>query len=310
MQTALSAALPVFALILIGYICARRDWLGAHGMDVLNRFVIYLALPALLFLAMARIEWADLRQGGYVATLALSIGLTFVASLMLEPRPRPPLADRAIQALSASYANAGFMGIPLCLAVLGPESLPPAIIATLMTAGLQFAIVIAVVEIASQPSGQAWCAIGHTLGSLARNPLIAAPVLGCAYGALGAPLPTGVARLGELLANAASPCALVAIGMFLARPAQSHERLAVVHAVGLKLLLQPAIAAALAWWVFDMPPVWAATALLMMALPTGTGPFMLASMHGRSAATASRVILISTVLSVVTISALVAVIPR
>ena len=73
----------------------------------------------------------------------------------------------------------------------------------------------------------------------------------------------------------------------------------------LKLLLQPGLTAVLAFRVFTMPPLWADAAVLLAALPTGTGPFMLAKLYDRQAAVTSRTILISTAISVVTITVLV-----
>ncbi len=80
---------------------------------------------------------------------------------------------------------------------------------------------------------------------------------------------------------------------------------AVGRLVGLKLVFQPAITAFLAFRVFDLPAIWAHSALLLSALPIGTGPFMLAQLYGREATVASRAILMSTVLSVVTVSLLI-----
>jgi predicted permease len=76
--------------------------------------------------------------------------------------------------------------------------------------------------------------------------------------------------------------------------------------VGLKLLVQPSITAVFAFGVFSMPPLWSHSALLLSALPIGTGPFMLAKLYNREAAVTSRAILISTVLSLITVSALLA----
>jgi predicted permease len=115
-----------------------------------------------------------------------------------------------------------------------------------------------------------------------------------------------VLQFTTLLGAAASPCALVTIGLFLAQgePAEHHG--AVWRIVALKLVLHPLITFVLVRWVFDMPPLWAATAVLLAALPVGTGPFMLAKLYEREPATTSRAILISTVLSLATVSVLVA----
>jgi predicted permease len=73
-----------------------------------------------------------------------------------------------------------------------------------------------------------------------------------------------------------------------------------------KLLFQPALTALLVLVVFDVPKIWALVAILAAALPVGTGPFMMSQLYQRDAAASARAILVSTVLSVVTISILVA----
>ncbi len=348
LSAVLNAALPIFALILAGFLCARRGLLGAGATDSLNRFVVWLALPALLFQAMAQITRAEIDHPAFLAAYGGAMAATFGCSFALDRRRNHRLADRAIEGLDAAYANTGFMGIPLCLAALGTASLPPAIIATLLTACVLFAAAIVLIEADLQrpdarhpdpahPAGVAAPRPGllpvlrKVAGSLARNPLLAAPVLGLAFAATGAGLPAPLLRFTTLLGAAASPCALVTIGLFLAEsgagsrtPATAQSgparpdpatdtpthraatRGTVARLVALKLLLQPALTAFLAFVVFPMPAAWSHAALLLSALPIGTGPFMLAKLYDREAAVTSRAILLSTVLSVATISALVA----
>ena len=80
----------------------------------------------------------------------------------------------------------------------------------------------------------------------------------------------------------------------------------IARLVALKLLVQPAITGIFAFWVFEMPALWAHTALVLSALPIGTGPFMLAKLYNREAAVTSRAILVSTVLSLISVSAIIA----
>ncbi|NRF50597.1 AEC family transporter, partial [Pseudomonas stutzeri] len=119
-------------------------------------------------------------------------------------------------------------------------------------------------------------------------------------------LPAGLDRYVELLGASASPCALVTIGLFLAQAQPGGGRGAVGRLVAGQLVLPPAATAAVAFLVFPVPPLWAWCAVLMAALPIGTGPFMLAQMYGRDARATSRAILLSTVLSVPTVTLLVA----
>ena len=111
-------------------------------------------------------------------------------------------------------------------------------------------------------------------------------------------------RALTLLGAAASPCALVTIGLFLAQQTERAAARDVARLVGLKLLALPLFTFAIGRFV-AMPASWFETSLVLAALPTGSGPFMLAKLYGREAAATSRAILVSTVLSVATVSALV-----
>ncbi|OZI48048.1 AEC family transporter [Bordetella genomosp. 5] len=312
MSAVVNAAFPVFALILTGWLAARAKILGESATQALNRYVVYLSLPALLFRAMANADLTQLNHWGYIGAFWGGICVTFVLAFVPLTRRESGTAfsDRSLQGLAGAYANAGYMGIPLCLALLGPASLPPAIIATLLTACALFAATIALIEF-DQHRDRHWAAtLTKVARALARNPLLIAPVTGLVLALAGLQVPSGVDHYLELLGASASPCALVTIGLFLAQTPAAGGNHSVGRMVLAKLLVQPGVTALLAFWVFDMPPVWAWTAVLMAALPIGTGPFMLAQMYGRDATPTSRAILVSTLASVVTVSLLVAWISR
>ncbi|MBC9905404.1 AEC family transporter [Achromobacter xylosoxidans] len=306
MNAVVTSALPVFALILTGWLAARWRILGAGATDALNRYVVYLSLPALLFRAMTQVDLTHMAHWGFVGAFAGGIAVTFLASFLGARRTQRALTDRGIQGLAASYANAGYMGIPLCLALLGPDSMAPATFTTLLTASVLFGFAIALIEFDRQQTPNLSLTLFKVGRALLRNPLLAAPLLGLAWAFTGLALPEGVDRYVALLGASASPCALVTIGLFLAQTETSSSGPGVMRLVAGKLLLQPAVTAVLAFYVFAMPPVWAWTAVLMSALPIGTGPFMLAQMYGRDARVTSRAILVSTVASVLTVSLLVA----
>ncbi|MBV8796070.1 MAG: AEC family transporter, partial [Hyphomicrobiales bacterium] len=136
-----------------------------------------------------------------------------------------------------------------------------------------------------------------------------APALGALFLLSGLALPTAADTFLKLLGGAASPCALVALGLFLAAKRESSENDvgATALLVGLKLVLQPATTWLLATSVFGLSPLLTHTAVLLAALPTGTGPFMLAEFYRREAGVTSTVVLASTVASLATISAYLAV---
>ena len=305
MHTIINAVLPLFALILAGFVAGRRGLLGRNATDILNDFVVWMALPALLFQAMAQISWEEIRQPGYIAASALAMALIFAMSYIADRREGRRLADASITSMAASYGNAGYMGIPLCIMVLGEASLPAVIIATLLTACILFAFSIVLIELDLQRSTTLRATLRKVSVSLIRNPLVCAPIAGLVFSGVGGTLPGPVLQFTTLLGAAASPCALVTIGLFLSQGRSTQDRGAVWRIVSLKLLIHPLLAFALVTWVFDMPPMWASAAVLIAALPVGTGPFMVAKLYDRAPAITSEATLLSTVLSVVTVSLLV-----
>lgn len=310
MSTMLSAVLPIFALILAGYVCGRRGTFGPGATDSLNRFVVYLALPALLFLGAAHVTRATAGPPSFLIAFSLAMLACFALSFALERLAGHRVADCAIAGLGGGYANTGFMGIPLCLALFGDAGLPPALMSSLLTISGLFAIALILIEFDLQSSPNLGRTLLRTTRSLLANPLVVAPLAGFALDASGLPLPAPALHFATLLGDAASPCALVTIGLFLSRRRQpdepSAEPFGIARQVAIKMLLQPVLTGLIVWRCTSLPPLWTESAVLISALPTGTGPFMLAKLYDREAASISSVILISTLLSIVSITLLVA----
>ncbi len=304
-----STVLPIFALILAGFGFARWRGLGEEAVGLLNQYVVWVALPALLFDFLAEADWAKLNQPRFVLVFTAAMMATFALSMVLSPRvakQQRSLARRSLDALTAGYANTAYMGIPLASGLLGAAGLAAAIISALLTVCALFAFSIALVEIDLNRGHSSLAAIGKVGKSVLMNPLVASPIAGAIWALVGVPLPGAVSAFCKMLGASATPVALVTIGMFLAQQREGGGRDAPAEltlAVVLKLAVQPLLTLALLA-VIPLPAPYAAAALLLAALPTGTGPFMVAQLYGQEVALASRAILISTILSVLTISVL------
>lgn len=306
MGATIAVTLPIFGFIATGLLASRLKLLGANATDVLNRFVAFLALPALLFDAMSRLRWQDVAYPGVVVAVGGGMAVTFIVAVWLGRREGRPLADRGIQGLAASFSNAGFMGVPLCKLALGEDSLIPAVIATVLTASVLFGCAITVIEGDLQTEPSVWRTLLKVARTLARNPLLVAPVTGALVAGSGLPVPAAAGTFLKLLAGAATPCALIALGFFLAERSVRFEPRLIGRLVLLKLVLQPVLTGILVFQFVDLPPLWAKTALLMSALPTGTGPFILSKHYEREGASTAGAVLVSTVLSFATVSGLLA----
>lgn len=306
MVATLSVVIPIFGLVLAGWLCRRAGVFSAAATSELNRFVVWLGLPALFFDITATASWDQLYRPHFAAAFTLACFLVFFPTLALRFRQRR-LADGSVDALNAAYPNSGYMGFPLGLLVFGPDSFPLVTISAIITVCLLFGFTIVLIEIGIREERRIGPMARTVAAALIKNPLLVSPALGIAYAASGLAMPQGAAAFLDLLGAAASPCALVAIGTFMAdAPAGAQtDRGGVALLTFLKLLLVPAAGWLLAHFVFDLPKADADLLVLLCALPTGTGPFMLAEYYGRGAAITAQTILYSTLGSVLTIGALI-----
>ena len=108
--------------------------------------------------------------------------------------------------------------------------------------------------------------LGEVAGTLVRNPLLVSPFLGILASLLALPIPKPLANYLDLLAAAAGPAALFALGLSLVGRRLSAGLGEVSWLVVLKLGLQPALTFALVRWVFDVAPIWAEAAIILAAL--------------------------------------------
>jgi malonate transporter and related proteins len=304
MVSTILVILPIFALIFAGFASRKLDVLGPRASPELNRFVVFLALPALLFDIMAHATRRELYQPAFVAVFGLGCLIVFGLTLALRWRGNRHLADASIDGLNAAYANTGFIGFPLGLLVFGRASLSAVTIAAIITVCALFALAIILVESGLQAERRPAHLLLKVGRSLMRNPLLVAPVLGTLFAASGVPMPASIETFFKLLGGAASPCALVALGLFIAEKRASTEARDASPwlLVGLKLIVHPAVTWVLAFKVFFLPPALGHLAVVLAALPTGTGPFMLAEFYQREAVATSRTILVSTIGSIFTLT--------
>lgn len=312
MSVVVDVVLPVFAIILLGWLLGRARVLGDAAPDALNRFVYWVALPPVLFLGTARNPIEQFFDGPFLGAYMGSLLAVYAAGAALGRLLHGSRADVAsMQALNACFSNTGYMGIPLFIAAFGPERVGPAILATVVMSAAMVAFAIVVLELAGAGRGGGGGgagggrgvgrALADTAKAIAVNPIVFAPALGLLVPVAGADLPTPLVRLCELLGASAGPCALFAIGLFLAgRPLSGVGEVAWVSA--LKLAVHPL----LCWWlgtaVFGLDAERLGAAVVLAALPTGATTFVVAQRYGVHVERTSSSILATTVLSVATLS--------
>ena len=297
----LGAAFPVFALVACGVLAGRFRLINPGSSEALNRFVYAFALPALLFIAVYRGSLDELLgSGNFLLGVVLATLGTALAGFALSHfvwRSTP--GESVMRALNASFANTGYLGIPLVSVAYGERAALPAALATVATNIVSFAVAIACLELLANPRHGG---MSRALAGVARSPLIWPIALAVALVALRVKVPLPIERFATLLAAAAGPCALFAIGLFVSQLSIREGLRASWPTSALKLLLHPLLMAALAFYVLPVDGFWAKIAVVCASLPLGATAFVLAQRYRLLEAETSSGAVLSTAGSVITVS--------
>src|SRR5437868_8505556 len=131
MTAVLLATFPFFALVLCGYVAVRARMLPLPAIPGLNTFVLYFALPCLLFRFGANTAVEQLLNP-VAASIYLLCAAAMVTLIVLTTRTRYGWNDAAFGALVATFPNTGFMGVPLLVGLVGAAAAPHAIVTILV----------------------------------------------------------------------------------------------------------------------------------------------------------------------------------
>jgi predicted permease len=314
----LAITFPFFALVLAGYIAARRRLLPVEAIGGLNTFVLFFALPCMLYRFGASTPIAQLLDpvaGGMWLVCALLVVAGTVKSSMNQ---RIRWNDASFGALVAAFPNTGFMGVPLLVALLGAAAAGPAILTILIDLVITSSLCIALSRLDSADEHGAAEAARKALKGVALNPMPWAILLGGLSSAVGFKPVAPVMNTIGLLADAASPVALFTIGAVLARSQSvgargEHGPLPTrdfVPVAFVKLFVHPLLV-----WLAGMGLRAAGAPLdlftlhvlvLVAALPSASNVSLLAERFGADTGRIARIILLTTAAAFLTFSAVVA----
>ena len=215
MLAVLSITAPIFILIGLGFFSARIALVNRDQVRGMGTFVIYFALPSLVFKALAERSLSEVLNGPYLAAYAMASLSLFGIGLLLARRWRGlDLSSSAILAMGMAVPNSGFVGYPIAVMVIGPTAALAMALGMLVENLLMIPLALAIAE-AGRQGGQGWTVVRETALRLLRNPLIIAIVLGLGMSLLELRLPVVPARVIEMLAAASAPVALFVIGATL-----------------------------------------------------------------------------------------------
>lgn len=295
---------PFFALIALGYFAGRTRFFTAEATAYLTKFVFWFALSAMLFNFAANLTLADILDWRFIMAYLWGCGTVYLIATAVGMLRGLPIGESAVEAQCAVIGNVGFLGIPMFVLLLGPESAGPMLM--VLATDLIFFSSLIVILITGSREGRISVKTLRTVGlGLVKNPMIVSIVLGIAWSSTGRELWQPVNEFLAILGAAATPGALFAIGASLA--GKTAERISVAGWLTFcKLILHPAAVALAALVIFPVADPFAATVMISAAaLPVAGNVYMLAQHYGVAPQRVSAAILVSTAVSIVTVSVII-----
>lgn len=296
--------LPFFMLIGLGYQAGRSRFFTPEATAYLTKFVFYFALSAMLFRFAANLSLSEVFDWWFVAAYLWGSFMVYLLATAVALFRRRPLAEAAVEAQCTVIGNTGFLGVPMLVVLMGEAAAGPILLVLAMDL-IVFSSLI-VILITGSRDGAMSLRVLRTVGlGLLKNPMIVSMALGLIVSGLSLPIPGFLNEFLAILGAAATPGALFAIGASLA--GKSAERLSVAGWLSFaKLVLHPAAVALAALVLFPVPVFDAAVMIAAASLPVAGNVYILAQHYGVAPHRVSASILISTAISVLTVSAVIA----
>lgn len=303
MATVLIVA-PVFALIAAGYAAVLFRFVSESAHKGISEFAFSIAIPALLFRTIVISEFPDVSPwrmwGAYYGAMTMTWIAALAISALLRAR-RGTSEDGVVFAIGSVYGNIVMLGIPLVISALGNEAAGPmALILSVNTPLLWLCGILQMEFVSRKPGGSPLSVIRPVLADLSRNPLMLGIGFGVVWRFTGLGLNPVVDRTIELLAQAGSPAALIALGINLFRFEVKGEMTSVIVMCALKLLAMPAAGFVLAM-LLGLPPVASGVIVLFAAMPTGANAYIFAVQYKRLVNPVSGAVALGTLLAAATL---------
>ena len=300
----LQLTLPFFAIIGLGAFCRRIRFVEAEAGRMMARFAFYIALPPFLFLSVAAAPVEQMLNPGFILRYELGTFIIFVGSALIGGSLfRLQTTERAIFGLNAAYSNYGYIGVPLVILAFGEAAAIPSALILLADSIVLVALTAGFAAI--NPSVKLTQALATTLLNLTRNPLLISVIGGFIWSVLGLPLPVVLGNTMQMLAGAAAPSALFALGITLAGQKLSSNMPEVLFLSLAKLAIHPLLLAGLfLLWpetgsVTD--PVWIQVAILAGCLPIAANVYAMSEYYSAYTGRTAAAILVSTVIASATV---------
>lgn len=282
---------PLFALICLGFILARRGMPDASFWAAAEQLNYFLLFPALLVVSLAEAPVRDpavLRLGGAAVCVTLIAAAVLYAARVLHPMP----ATRFGPVLQGTVRFNTYLGLATIAALAGTAGVERA--ALYLAVGVPLVNMLSIIALTDGASPRL------LLRVMARNPLILGCIAGIALALSGLGLPYGTGTFLELLARASLPLGLLCVGAALQPAAMRLDSPTLVATGALRLLAMPGLAVGVAW-AFGLAGVEALVLVVFSAIPTAPTAYVLTRQLGGDGRLMAGIVTSQTVAAVISI---------
>jgi len=312
--------IPVFSIILTGFLFGKARSSYKLCDKLLNDYVFYIALPALLFNSVTKANIAELKQWGFLSAVLLGIAIIYILGIILARKNKIPSPDASIFGMAACYGTAGYLGIPILELAFEEKVAVPAAIATIMhnvPAVLAVTLAHDIHTTRQEPHHSQRRTIkvaketARKLSTLVfKNPLIIAVLFGFIFLFGSIKVPSAIESYAKFLGASAGPTALFALGFSLSRfiidkSFLNNKISTIAPLIFFKLVLHPLVTFAIAFFIFRIPvdSLWLVAAVVMAAQPIGAGVSIFASKYHAQQETVSIAVVLSILIAIITVPA-------
>jgi predicted permease len=279
LERILGIILPVFCVVALGWLFARRV---KPDMTFVNRISMNVLAPALIFSALAS---KDFDVGANRMLLVGSIGVVLGSGLLAWPFARLMHADARTFVPPMMFNNCGNMGLPLAALAYGTAGFSPMVALFTISNLLQFTLGI-------------WIIDHHArFGSLLRNPMVIATVLGFLFAMTHPRLPEWLTVTIKLVGDAMVPMMLLSLGVRLFEASLKDWRIGLLG--GIVCPLTGIAIAALLAGLLDLDSTQQGLLILFGSLPPAVLNFMVAEQFRQEPGKVASIVLIGNLLSIV-----------
>ena len=296
----LAITLPFFILIFLGIFFRFNGFINAQSSKYLSKFAFYALMPPLIFSKISIAPASELWNPGFIIRFEAVTILLFLFAYPVGSIFNQDWKGKGIIGLNMAYPNYGYIGVPLCLLAFGDKAaLPLALIAFADT--IVLLMMTTFYTSLSNNNRVGISAIKLIITSLSGNPLLLAAVFGILFSVFNIKLPFYINSVIHMLADAAPPIALIALGSSLSLGVLISNKVEMVSISMLKVFFHP-ILVALAFLLFPgQDPLWIKTAILCSSLPVAANVFMLADFYETYKEKSATLIMLSTVISAISV---------